>query len=322
MKIIHLAAVFSLALSSLCGAEPGAQEASAFTPGEIEVRKHLPAEEYDLTTLSLWLGQPPDETHAMKDEDVAQGRRGMSIQNVSRPSLTLARPKGLSEPAPAIIVCPGGGYGSLGVDEGGVDIVNWLKPLGIAGVYLKYRVPKRNQGYEMYHHALQDIQRAVSLLRSRATELRIDPNRIGVIGFSAGGNLAAMLSTYHKREDKLYLPIDDADKASCRPDFVALVAPAYLTLPILSDDLVPALKPDHIARNTTPPIFITSAITDKFTVGATRYFLLLREKHVPAELHVYERGGHAEGIHGGTDNQWPHMFEDWLRRQHVIRSGK
>jgi acetyl esterase/lipase len=116
--------------------------------------------------------------------------------------------------------------------------------------------------------------------------------------------------------------VDAADGASCKPDFVAMVAPAYLTNPIVSNQLVPALKPEHVARNLTPPTFIASAITDKFTVGALHYLLLLREKRVPAELHVYEKGGHAEGIHEGTDNQWPAMYEDWLRRQGVIEGRK
>ncbi|MEI9895834.1 MAG: alpha/beta hydrolase [Chthoniobacter sp.] len=252
-------------------------------------------------------------------ESVVEGRRGSRIESVSQPSIIVARPKNLAAAAPAILVCPGGGYGSVGVSEGGVDILHWLKPLGVAGVFVKYRVPKRNQGYEMYHHALQDMQRATSLLRSRAAELRIDPQRIGAIGFSAGGNLVAMLSTYHQPEDRLYPAVDQADQASCRPNFVAMVAPAYLTSPIVSDKLIPGLNPEKIARNTTPPTFIASAVTDKFTVGACHYLLLLREKHVPAELHIYERGGHAEGIHDGADNQWPRMFEDWLRRRGVIR---
>jgi acetyl esterase/lipase len=313
-----LAAASLLALASLHAADTPLEDPPALTPGEAEVRKHLSAEEFEITTIRLWPGQPPDEVHAMRDELVIEGRRGSRIEMVSQPSITVARPKSLKEAAPAILVCPGGGYGSVGISEGGVDIINWLKPLGVIGVFVKYRVPKRNQDYEMYHHALQDIQRATSLLRSRAAELRIDPKRIGAIGFSAGGNLVAMLSIHHRPEDRLYQAIDQADEVSCRPDFVALVAPAYLTNPIVSDKLIPGLDPEKIARNITLPTFITSAITDKFTVGASHYLLLLREKHVPVEFHVYERGGHAEGIHDGPDNQWPRMFKDWLRRQGVI----
>src|SRR5581483_4479906 len=103
-----------------------------------------------------------------------------------------------SAATPAVLVCPGGGYGSLGIDQGGVDVIHWLNEMGGTGVYMKYRVPKRHANYPMHHQPLQDIQRAVSLLRSRADELKIDPKRIGVIGFSAGGNLAAMLGTHHQ----------------------------------------------------------------------------------------------------------------------------
>lgn len=316
----YVAALSLLSLLSLPGAETTAENTATLTPGEAEVRQQLSAEEFELTTIRLWPGQPPDESHLLRDESVIEGRRGSRIETVSQPSITVARPKNLTAAAPAILVCPGGGYGSVGVSEGGVDIINWLRSRGIVGIFVKYRVPKRNQGYEMYHHALQDLQRAMSLVRNRSAELHLDPRRIGAIGFSAGGNLVAMLSTYHRPEDRLYKTTDQADQASCRPDFVAMVAPAYLTNPIVSDQLVPGLNPEKIARNITPPTFIASAVTDKFTIGATHYLLLLREKHVPAEMHIYEKGGHAEGIHDGPDNQWPHMFEDWLRRQGVIHS--
>jgi acetyl esterase/lipase len=131
-----------------------------------------------------------------------------------------------------------------------------------------------------------------------------------------------MLSLYHRPEDRLYKAVDAADTVSCRPDFVSMVAPAYLTHPIVSNHLVPALMPARIARNLTPPTFITSAISDKFTVGSAHYFRLLREKRVPTELHVYEKGGHAEGIPEGPDNQWTSVYEDWLRRQGVVLSKK
>jgi acetyl esterase/lipase len=294
------------------------QEQPPLTAGEAVIRKYLPAAEYDLTTLALWPQGAPDEPRTFPEESVGEGRRGSYVQFVSQPSLTVARPKRLTEPAPAVFVCPGGGYGSLGIDTGGVDILAWLGERGIAGVYMKYRVPKRGKDYEMHHQPLQDMQRAVSLLRQQAKQLRIDPERIGAIGFSAGGNLVAMLSLYHRPEDRLYQEIDATDKFSCRADFVAMVAPAYLTQPIVSDQLMPAVKPEKIQRNITPPTFITSAVSDKFTVGALHYFLLLREKRVPAELHVYEKGGHAEGIHEGVDNQWPLQYEDWLRRLGVI----
>ena len=266
------------------------------TPGEREVRRHFPADAARVTTIRLWPGAAPDEPRPIGAESVGEGARSSHITNVTQPSVTVVQPMNATAATPAVFVCPGGGYGSLGIDVGGVDVIRWLNELGITGVYVKYRVPKRHQGFPMHHHALQDIQRAMSVIRSRAAEFEIDPQRIGVIGFSAGGNLGAMLATHHAKEDRLYAATDAADAISCRPDFVMLVAPAYLTQPIVSGDLDPALKLDKVARNITPPIFITSATTDKFSIGSSHFALALRERHVPVEVHLYEKGGHAEGI--------------------------
>lgn len=288
------------------------------TPGEVEVRKHLSIDQYDVTTIRLWPGTAPDEPRPIPAESVKDGKRSRIIKNVTQPSITVARLKQTANPTPAILICPGGGYGSLGITVGGVDMIDWLRSRGVTGVYVKYRVPKRHRGFAKHHHAVQDLQRAVSLLRSRAIELNIDPNRIGVLGFSAGGHVAAMLATNHQQQHRLYEATDEIDQISCRPDFVAMVAPAYLTKPMHSDKIDPALKPDAIARNVTPPTFIASAINDKFTVGSLHFLLTLRKKRVPAEVHIYEKGGHAEGIHDGPDNQWADMFEDWLRRRSLI----
>ena len=314
--------IASLVLSSIASGllADGVSQADQ-TPGEKAIHERLSADSFDITTLRLWPGKAPDEPRPIGDEAVGTTPRGnQQIRNVSQPSITVARPKGPRDPMPAILVCPGGGYGVLGVDQGGVDVIEWLRPLGVAGVYMKYRVPKRHRGFEMHHHATQDIQRAIRLLRSRAGELGIDPRRIGVIGFSAGGHLTAMASTNHRPEHRLYEAIDAIDKESGRPDFVAMVAPAYLTMPIPSSDLDPNLRLDSISIRETPPTFITSAVTDKFTIGSLHYALHLRERRVPVELHIYEKGGHAEGIHEGTDNQWPRMFRDWLERRGIIEA--
>lgn len=294
------------------------------TSGETEIRKHLSDFAGEPTTIRLWgEDKGPDDERLFGEETLIEGRDGENrIQIVTLPSITLVPPKDFDGPVPAILVCPGGGYGSLGITSGGMDIVGWLNERDITGVYMKYRVPKRHQGFPMHHHPLQDIQRAVSLLRSRSEELGIDPDKIGAIGFSAGGNLCAMLATNHLPTQRLYEPIDEADRISCRPDFIAMVAPAYLTDPIESDQLRPELAHEQVRRNITPPIFITSAVTDKFTIGSLHFALLLRERRVPVELHIYEKGGHAEGIHEELDNQWPTVFEDWLVRQGVIRSSQ
>lgn len=314
-------AIGALAIGAAHAADVTDLPADQWSPGERVVREKLAKDDVDVTTLRVWPGDAPDEPRPLKDEVVEDAERGgVRITMVTRPSITIARPRGSDTPTPAVIVCPGGGYGSLGVDNGGVDVIRWLNQRGVTGVYMKYRVPKRHQDFPMHHQPLQDIQRAVCLLRTHAAQLRIDPARIGAIGFSAGGHLVAMLATNHQPDARLYKPVDDADTASCRPDFVALVAPAYLTMPIPSDQLDPALRPDAIARNVTPPVFIASATTDKFTIGASHFMLLLRDKRVPVELHTYEQGGHAEGIHEGPNNQWPVMFEDWMKRRGILES--
>jgi len=315
-SVVACIALASTSLVSLYAAEPASLMLS---PGELKVQEHFKAAEVAVTTLRLWPDGAPDEPRPFGEEEVSTGRNGgFRIGVVTQPSVTIVSPKNASAATPVVLVCPGGGYGSLGINQGGVDVIQWLNELGVTGVYMKYRVPKRHGDYPMHHQPLQDIQRAVSLIRSRADKLKIDPSRIGVIGFSAGGNLAAMLGTHHQEKDRLYAAVDAADRLSCRPDYVMLVAPAYLTTPIVSHTLDPQLQLESVARNLTPPFFITSATTDKFTIGASLFALALREKRIPVEVHFYEQGGHAEGISERTTNQWSIMAADWMRRKNFI----
>jgi acetyl esterase/lipase len=159
--------------------------------------------------------------------------------NISRPTLTLFSAGAPPNPVPAMVVCPGGGYQYVVVDKEGSDIAAWLNSAGITAFVLKYRAPTNREG------ALQDVQRSISLLRSRAKEWNIDPHRIGVMGFSAGGNLAAKASTQFNRRS--YSPIDPVDRESCRPDYAVLVYPAYL------DDKTGGLSPDLNPANPDRP---------------------------------------------------------------------
>lgn len=286
MKHIVLTALLLAPLAALRAADPAVAE---LTPGELEVRQQFPKDTVRFTTIRLWPGEVPDEPRPIPTESVGKSQRSSIIQSVIQPSITVVQPKNATAATPAVLVCPGGGYGSLGIQVGGADVIPWLNQLGIAGVYMKSRVPKRGRDFPMHHQPLQDIQRALSLLRSRAAELQIDPKRIGVIGFSAGGNLAAMLATHHAEEDRLYRPADEADQVSCRPDFVLLVAPAYLTNPILSSTLDPALQLDKVQRNVTPPVFITSTITDKFAVGASHFARIARASRPGGSSSLRER---------------------------------
>src|SRR5206468_9683787 len=147
------------------------------------------------------------------------------VANVTRPTLTVFKPSKDKDTGAAVLVCPGGGYNILAFDKEGTEVAEWLNSIGVSGVVLKYRVPRRKD-LPKHQAPLQDAQRAVSLIRSHAGEWGIDAKRIGVLGFSAGGHLSATLSTNY--DQRAYSPIDEADKVSCRPDFTVLIYPAYL----------------------------------------------------------------------------------------------
>jgi acetyl esterase/lipase len=266
-------------------------------------------------TLPVWPGAAPGtqanspaeaDTTSAKDNLIA-GRPLVRLGNVSAPTLTLYTPKGKNSGA-AVVVFPGGGYSILAIDLEGTEVCDWLNSAGITCVLLKYRVPNTGP-YPKSPAALQDAQRALGLVRLHAKEWGIDPNRIGVLGFSAGAHLAAALSTHF--DERLYDPIDAADKLSCRPDFAVVVYPGYLTL----EDKNFAPNADIHPTANTPPTFIVQAEDDPVHVeNATVYFLQLKNAKVPAELHIYAQGGHGYGLrdNGLPVHYWPGLVEAWL----------
>jgi len=225
------------------------------------------------------------------------------ITNVSRPTLALfpAVPKD-GAAAPAMIVCPGGGYSYTVMDKEGSEIAAWLNSAGITALVLKYRTPNNREG------ALQDVQRSLSLVRARAGEWKIDPNRVGVIGFSAGGNVAAKAST--RFDERAYSAIDEVDRQSCRPDFVVLVYPAYL------DDKAGHVSPDLNLAAKIPPTLIVHSEDDKpFVPGSKIYDAALTEAKVPHEFRLYPTGGHGYGLHCEREAKaWPADALSWLGR--------
>jgi len=237
----------------------------------------------------------------------------LKTSHVSDPTITVYRPANpAAEPTPAVVICPGGGYGILAWDLEGTEVAEWLNSLGIAGVVLKYRVPRQRDG------ALQDAQRAVSLVRSRAKAWSIHPGRVGILGFSAGGHLAARTATNH--EKRTYQPADDADKQSCRPDFTVLIYPAYLTAKD-GEKLDAATLP---VGPTTPGTFIAVAFNDKFAPGALHYFQALRKARVRSELHVFHSGGHGCGLRESDANvtTWPAHCARWFRELGILPAAK
>jgi acetyl esterase/lipase len=225
------------------------------------------------------------------------------ITNVSRPTLTLFPAPKSDRPAPAMIVCPGGGYSYVVIDKEGTEIARWLNAQGITALVLKYRNPNNRAG------ALQDLQRALSLARVHAAEWQLDPARLGVIGFSAGGNLAAKASA--PLEPRSYPAIDAVDQRSCRPDFAVLVYPAYL------DDKAGHVAPDLNLKAGIPPTLIVHSDDDKtHVVGSKIYHAALLEAQVPHEFLLYPTGGHGYGLHCDRDAKaWPEHTLAWLSRR-------
>ena len=274
-------------------------------------------------TVPLWPGVAPGapanaaaeaDTTTAKDNLIA-GRPVVRLGNVSVPTLTLYPAKrGGSGPAPAVVVFPGGGYSILAMDLEGTEVCDWLNSAGIACVLLKYRVPDSGP-YPKSPAALQDAQRAVGLVRQHAAKWGIDPNRVGVLGFSAGGHLAAAISTHYDK--RLYEPVDAADKLSCRPDFAVVVYPGYLAL----EDKNFAPNPEINPTANTPPTFIVQAEDDPVHVeNATVYFQQLKNAKVPAELHIYAQGGHGYGLRRTAlpVTTWPASVETWLHTIGVV----
>jgi acetyl esterase/lipase len=245
------------------------------------------------------------------------GKRVVRLGNVSIPTLTLYRPSKHKDTGAAVVVCPGGGYNILAMDLEGTEVCQWLNSIGVTGVLLKYRVPAR-KGLERYAAPLQDAQRALGLVRFHAAEWHIDPKRIGIMGFSAGGHLSAIAST--RFEKRTYEPVDEADQVSCRPDFTMLVYPAYL---IRKEG--PELSPELAVTSNTPPTFIVQAEDDHVPVeNSLFYYLALKKAGVPAELHLFANGGHGYGLRESDKAviSWPKRAGEWMRKLGVLAGKK
>jgi acetyl esterase/lipase len=214
-------------------------------------------------------------------------------------------------------VFPGGGYRIVAIDLEGTEVCDWLNSIGVNCVLLKYRVPDTGP-FPKSEAALQDAQRAVGMVREHAAEWHIDPKRVGVLGFSAGGHLAAALSTHYDR--RLYPAVDSADQQSCRPDFAIVIYPGYLALSEKNFQF----NPDIPVTSSTPPAFIVQAEDDPVHVeNAVEYFMALKNAGVPAELHTYAQGGHGYGLRPMAlpVTHWPELATTWLHTIGVLPGG-
>ena len=288
----------------------------------------------DHTTIPLWpvdapgtstAKGPEQDTTTAKDRQVA-GRSVVRIGNVSTPTMTLyltQQPKGTTPAAiapgsaPAVVVFPGGSYRILAIDLEGTEVCDWLNSINVNCVLVKYRVPDTGP-FPKSEAALQDAQRAVGVVRAHAAEWHIDPKRVGVLGFSAGGHLVAALSTHY--EQRLYTAVDVADQQSCRPDFAFIIYPGYLALAEKNFEF----NPDIPVTASTPPAFLVQAEDDGVHVeNAVGYFMALKKAGVPAELHTYAQGGHGYGLRP-TDKPvtgWPKLATRWLHTTGVLQGA-
>ncbi len=242
---------------------------------------------------------------APESEAPARGDGVIRVTNVSEPTLTVFRAPAATAPTPAVIICPGGAYQILAMNKEGTEIAAWLNTLGVTGIVLKYRVPKNMEG------ALQDLQRAVRLVRARQQEWNIDVTRVGVMGFSAGGNLCARLSTTHGTAS--YPPLDDVDRSDDRPAFTVLVYPAYLGA---GGRVAQNLK----VSGKAPPSFIAQSEDDKsFVAGTKLYVEALTAAKVPHEFALFPTGGHGYGLRCTQDAKaWPDRCAAWLKTIRVL----
>lgn len=291
-----------------------------------------------VTQIALWPGAVPDAQPVPGSEDVSittkgvAGKPNTNVTNVTSPTISVYLPKGKNTGA-AVVVIPGGGFQVLAIDLEGTEACDWANSIGMTCVLLKYRVPSppyswqcdcRPDNLSISEPSLQDLQRAMRMVRYHAEQWHIDPHKVGVLGFSAGGYLVAEISTLFDRP--LYPKVDNADNESARPDFAMPIYPGHLAKypghPAKGDDM--RLNPNIPVSNQTPPTFLVQAEDDDED-GVNQslvYYAALWKAHVPAEMHLYANGGHAFGFRR-TElpiTSWPVQGEVWLRTIGIIPS--
>ena len=258
------------------------------------------------------LGVEHDSTKPGPDGKPSDGI--IRLANVSEPTITIYSPDKKKNTGAAVVVCPGGGYTILALDLEGSEVCKWLNSIGVTGILLKYRVPAR-PGQANYVAPLQDAQRALGLSRQLSSKYGIDPHKIGILGFSAGGHLSAVAS--NNFSTRTYPSVDSADTEVCRPDFTILIYPAYLTQ---NSDRA-KLTPELAVTKETPPAFIAMTADDPVRVeNAFVYALALKNVGVRAEVHTYPKGGHGYGLRPSKNlvSSWPLRAKEWMVSEGII----
>ena len=259
----------------------------------------------------LWPGKVPGEVPGEVGKEKAETKGGiLRVSNVSKPTLTVFPADPQKANGTSVLVCPGGGYSILAYEHEGSAICEWLNSLGVTGFLLKYRVPRR-KNMPKHEAPLQDAQRAIGMIRQNAKKWKVDPGRLGILGFSAGGNLAVMtLTSFQSRS---YPKVDGADELSCRPNFGILIYPAYLVDRKKRDKLFPEIK---ITKETPPCFFAHTGDDGVPAEGSVLMYLELEKAGVVGnELHVYPFGGHGYGMRSSDHPvvTWPARAGQWMK---------
>ena len=258
----------------------------------------------------LWPGKVPGELKEkqLPAVDTSEQDKIIRFTEVTNPALEVYLPDPYVKNGSAVIICPGGGYNILAYDLEGTEIAAWLNKSGFTAFVLQYRIPQKKEG------ALQDVQRAIRVVKNNAKKYKLDPEKIGVMGFSAGGSLSARASILFNK--KTYSPVDKADSLSCRPSFTMLIYPAYL-------DQGPnfTLTTELELNNKVPPMFIFQTADDPYGNSALVMASALRNANLPVELHILPEGGHGYGVRNGkvAARIWPQLAEEWLDRTLKIK---
>ncbi len=252
-------------------------------------------------TIYLWPGNVPGQTAPKHKPVLTDNQSGnvTRITDITNPAIVVFNPSKSNAKNLSVVVCPGGAYKYLGINKEGYEVAQWLNSFGVTAYVLQYRVPDNQVG------ALQDVQRALRIVRN------IDSSQVvGVMGFSAGGSLSAKAATLFYADS--YSPVDELDSLSCRPDFAALIYPAYLDL---GENR--SLTPELTITGETPPFFIFGTADDTYGNSSLVMATVLRDKKIPVEMHFLAKGGHGYGLRKGNvaAEAWPRFFQQWLNFQ-------
>ena len=267
--------------------------------------------------IKLWPEQPPgkaldvgpEKDFTKPEDNLIAGERIIKLGNVSTPEVHVFLPPKANRSGAAVVICPGGGFNILAWDLEGTEVAEWLNTQGVAGIVLKYRVPTSKQD-PRWKAPVQDAQRAISLTRHHAKDWGLKTDQIGILGFSAGGHTAARTAIMTERQ---YEPIDEIDQSSHSPNSAILIYPAWL-----ANEQGTALLDDLHVTKETPPMFLVHAYNDPISaLSSALLFVELKKAEVPAEIHVFESGGHGYGLRNIDDQpvtRWPNLCNEWMAR--------